>query len=67
MQNHSFQMSLEECLPNSVFLKQEFAVPKEKVPVKYDQKYKVQTTKKRVECFKNVVKDFIKLIVFLKE
>ena len=24
-------MSLEECLPNSVFLKQKFAVPKEKV------------------------------------
>lgn len=68
MQNHSFQMSLEECLPNSVFLKQKFAVPKEKVPVKYDQKIQgSNNNKKRVECFKKVVKDFIKLIVFLKE
>ena len=31
-------MSLEEYLPNSVFLKQKFAVPKEKLPVKCDQK-----------------------------
>ena len=65
MQNCSFQMSLEEYLPNSVFLKQKFAVPKEKLPVKYDQKIQGSNKqKKRVECFKKVIKDFIKLIVF---
>ena len=51
MQNHSFQMSLEECLPNSVFLKQEFAVPKEKVPVKYDQKIQGSNNKKKSRMF----------------
>lgn len=40
-------MSLEEYLPNSVFLKQKFAVPKEKLPVKYDQKIQGSNKKKK--------------------